>query len=91
MVLLRCKQFFDLLTQNVNDPGIGKQFVMFDLSMRISLRIPLSKEYKYVTNNYTHIFLITTFLSVQLPSYCLLCTLLLSVVICHQILHLYLL
>ena len=36
MVILRCKQFLDWLTQNVSNSEMGYQFAMHDLSMQLA-------------------------------------------------------
>ena len=57
----------------------------------IGMKSPFSKQYRYVTNH-LHLYLaISTFLCTQLPSYCLLCALLLSMPISLETEHLQLL
>ena len=55
MIILRCKQFSDLLTQNVKNLGMGYLFVMCDLSMHIAYEYHFGKQYRHVTI-YLHMY-----------------------------------
>ena len=50
VVTLRCKQFSNWLTQDVNNSGMG-YLLSHVIVYGIGRRIPLSKQYRYVANH----------------------------------------
>ena len=80
MVTLKCRQFSVWLTQNVNNSGMG------DFVYAIDMRIPFSKQYRYIKNHFQLSVAILFGSSIAL--YCLLCAIFSSVPITPEIQYL---
>ena len=77
IVVLRCIKFSDWLIQNVNKSGMGICCHMCCVS-EIDMVIPFFIQYRYVTNH-LHLYVTNNYIILpQIPSYCLLCVIILS-------------
>ena len=72
MVTLRYKQFSDLLTQNVDNSGMGYLLSLVKL-YEIGMRMPFPKQYRCVAYH-LHLYAMDYYIfASQLPSQCAIC------------------